>query len=267
MLTVLRNNNEVIIRGDFWEFDRLYFAIAKFTGNYGINGTCPFPGYETVCESLLGLNYELRKAQEGKRELYEQYNGIPTYWFDEEILEENMDESDDFYDEFDDLDDDIDECIEQDHSSVKFSKEDYPNTTEKNTLLQTRISLSEALYYALIFRELLEKKERFISQRKELAMDNSCGLQEFNAEYYYCGAHSDLALITIYMESIFQVLYHLIGKDAYIRYMSMFNTKPNGFLNCNLNYCNTLVVDYGIDPSAAPVKNITEYLNCLYREL
>lgn len=113
MLTVGKGNfNNIILRGDFWDFDRLYFAISKFTGDFGIDSTCPFPGYETICESLLGLCYELRKAQEGKRELYKQYNGIPEEWFEEktEIDEKSndMNDSDHTFDDVED-DDEVDE--------------------------------------------------------------------------------------------------------------------------------------------------------------
>ena len=68
------------ITGEFWDFDRLYFAISKLTGDYGIDTPCPFPGYDSVCENLLGLNYELRHAMQGDRGVTEHYTGIPEYW-------------------------------------------------------------------------------------------------------------------------------------------------------------------------------------------
>lgn len=270
MLTVVKGNkNNIIIRGDFWDFDRLYFAISKFTGDYGINSSCPFPGYEAVCESLLGLCYELRKAQEGKRELYEQYNGIPEHLFVKEpITAESTDDFDDSDNEIDDINDkDSDYADEDSNFDAYFSRKDYPNTTTTNTLLQFQIPFSEALYYALIFRELLVKKFLFLQQRKQLTKDNSNNMQELNIEYYYCQAQTDLARITIYTESTFRALYHLIGKDAYIKYMDLFSTKPNGFLGCDLQACNELVAEYGKELADNVSKNITDYLDSIYKEL
>lgn len=269
MLTVGKGNcNNVILRGDFWDFDRLYFAISKFTGDFGIDSTCPFPGYEAICESLLGLCYELRKAQEGKREVYEQYNGIPEEWFEEktEIDEKFNDMNDSDY-TFDDVEDD-DEVDEDMGSDTHFSKKDFPNFTTTNTLLQLQIPFSEALYYALIFRELLEKKDLFLEQRKQMTKDTKNGMQELNLEYYYCQAHTDLARITIYTESTFRALYHLIGKDAYIRYIDLFSAKTDGFMNCNLQACNDLVVEYSKESSNNnDSNNLTDYLDKLYKEL
>lgn len=269
MLTVGKSdNNNVVIRGDFWEFDRLYFAISKFTGDYGIDSICPFPGYEAICESLLGLCYELRKAQEGKRDLYEQYNGIPEHWFEKESITDDTNELQDFDYDIDESNTmNNDSCHEDDNLDAFFSKKEYPNATTTNILLQTELSFSEALYYALIFRELLEKKELFLLQRKALINDNSNGMQELNIEYYYCQAQTDLARITIYMEDTFRSLYHLIGKEKFLRYIDLFSAKADAFLSCDLQACNSLVVEYGKEQATAPVKSITEYLDKLYEEL
>ena len=66
----------VFIKGDFFDFDRLYFALMKYTGSHGMNDICPFPGSEAACENLLGLGYELRHAWQGDRDIEEIYNGI-----------------------------------------------------------------------------------------------------------------------------------------------------------------------------------------------
>jgi len=269
MLTVEKgNNSNVIIRGDFWDFDRLYFAISKFTGDYGIDSTCPFSGYEAICESLLGLCYEIRKAQEGKRGLYEQYNGIPEHWFEKESVTDDTNDLQDYDDEIDELNTKNNDSLpEDDDWDAYFPRKAFPNATTTNTLLQTELSFSEALYYAFIFRELLEKKELFLLQRKALKHDDSNGMRELNIEYYYCQAQTDLARITIYMESTFRTLYHLIGKEAFIQYIDLFSAKPNGFLHGNLQACNALVVKYGKEQAADPAKNVTEYLDKLYEEL
>lgn len=134
--------------------------------------------------------------------------------------------------------------------------------------MQFQIPFSEALYYALIFRELLEKKELFLGQRKEMTKDNSNEMQELNIEYYYCQAHTDLARITLYMESTFRALFHLIGKDAYVRCMALFSAKKDGFLGCDLQGCNALVVEYGKGTSDNDSsKYVTTYLDRLYQEL
>jgi hypothetical protein len=67
--------------------DRLYFAIVKFTGFHGIDSQCTFPGYDAVCESLLGLCYEIRHAWQGARDIEQVYNGIHEDWFDDDRLE------------------------------------------------------------------------------------------------------------------------------------------------------------------------------------
>ena len=269
MLTVGKSdNNNVIIRGDFWDFDRLYFAISKFTGDFGIDSSCPFTGYEVICESLLGLCYELRKAQEGKRDLYEQYNGIPEHWFEKDAATDDNNDLQDFDDDLYELNIMNNEsCHEDGDLEVYFSRKDFPNATTTNTLLQLVIPFSEALYYAFIFRELLEKKELFLLQRKVLINNDSNGIQELNTEYFYCQAHTDLAHITIYMESTFRALYHLIGKEAFIRYLDLFSAKPDGFLHCDLEACNALVVEYGKEKPDDSAKNVTEYLDKLYVEL
>ncbi|MDF2989388.1 MAG: hypothetical protein K0R50_4898 [Eubacterium sp.] len=269
MLTVgMGDYNNVILRGDFWDFDRLYFAISKFTGDYGIENSCPFPGYEAICESLLGLCYELRKAQEGKRELYEQYNGIPEEWFEEKS--EIVDKLNDMYDSehaFDDVEDN-DSIDEDTNFDAFFSKKDFPNTTTTNTLLQLQLPFSEALYYALIFRELLEKKDLFLEQRKKMTKNKENDMHELNLEYYYCQSHTDLARITIYMESVFRALYHLIGKDDYIRYIDLFSSKPDGFMNCDLQASHELVVEYSKEISKNnDTNNLIAYLDKLYKEM
>ena len=72
---------QTTIKGEFWDFDRLYFAISKYTGDFGVHpGHVPFPGYEDVCETLLGLNYTLRQGISGKGGLHEQFNGLTFSW-------------------------------------------------------------------------------------------------------------------------------------------------------------------------------------------
>jgi hypothetical protein len=103
------NSSGVFLEGDFFALDRLYFAIMKFTGFYGIDGRCNFPGCSQAAENLLGLCYELRHAWQGKRNIVQVYNGIREYWFDDYVEAAacscgNDDEDDEYG--FDDDDDD-----------------------------------------------------------------------------------------------------------------------------------------------------------------
>ena len=76
------SHNETKISGEFWDFDRLYFAIAYLTGDFGIHpGHHPFPELKEVCQTLLGLNHELREAESGNREICVQSNGLSLTMF------------------------------------------------------------------------------------------------------------------------------------------------------------------------------------------
>ena len=83
--------HSVRISGEFWDFDRLYFAIAKITGDYAASKAMhPYPEIKKVCETLLALNYELRSAQNGDREILAQHNGISSSMFAPAGREENV---------------------------------------------------------------------------------------------------------------------------------------------------------------------------------
>ena len=84
-------DQKIRISGEFWDFDRLYYAIAKITGDYGIHDDLhPYPEIRKVCETLLALNYELRSAQSGDREITAQRNGISSCMFAPIGKEENV---------------------------------------------------------------------------------------------------------------------------------------------------------------------------------
>ena len=40
-----QNTNEIIIRGDFFELDHIYYLIQRISGNYGIDSKCVLDGY------------------------------------------------------------------------------------------------------------------------------------------------------------------------------------------------------------------------------
>ena len=76
------SHNETKISGEFWDFDHLYFAIAYLTGDFGIHpGYHPYPELKEVCQTLLGLNHELREAERGNREISVQSNGLSLTMF------------------------------------------------------------------------------------------------------------------------------------------------------------------------------------------
>lgn len=75
-----KDTSEIIIRGEFFELDKIYFLIERLSGNYGNPEKHYLPDYENAANLLLGLTHEIRKAESGDRELYVSYNGIRDYW-------------------------------------------------------------------------------------------------------------------------------------------------------------------------------------------
>ena len=71
-----KDTNEILIRGEFFELDEIYFMIKRITGDYGISKNPPLPEYQNALFMLLALTHEIRYAENGNRELYCMYNGI-----------------------------------------------------------------------------------------------------------------------------------------------------------------------------------------------
>lgn len=228
------------IIGDFWEFDRLYFAIAKFIGEFGPTRDNPFPNHKSAAQTLLGLSYELRKAQHGHYGLYMQYNGYPHNWFmDADILrkheiemakidyleemgllddydgdlydadlEKLADENDDIYFALEDFDEDAVETNVANGLALR-----YDNAQPENTLVQLPMTYTELTYYALLLHELLSKKDLFFASKKKLAdADDGWGLDEM---YYYSEAHLDVDRLRLFRDQVFRSLYSYIGKEAF----------------------------------------------------
>ncbi|NMB96232.1 MAG: hypothetical protein GYA02_06425 [Clostridiaceae bacterium] len=211
----------VVLKGDFFDLDRLYFTIFKFTGFCGIDDNCNFPGYDEICENLLGLCYEIRHARQGDRSIEQVYNGIDSKWFDDYI-----DNGNDYFE-----------------PTYRFSRKDFPDVTEKNTYFSLLLSFPEAVFYALIITELLEKKEYFYNAKKQLAKikDN---MQELNKEYYYFEADQDIARITLFAKQTLHTLYRFMGEKKYNIFFDTFKSKKDFFLNCDLTQLNDIIVDY-----------------------
>lgn len=236
--------NAVLLKGDFFDLDRLYFAIYKYTGFHGPDNKCIFPGYDAVCENLLGLCYEIRHAWQGDRNIEQVYNGIREYWFDDykESELKNIKKSD--LDGLCDENFDMEDTNLNDEITFKFSRKDFPNVTENNTYFSIPIIFPEAIFYSLILLELLKKKDIFLHVRKMLTEKNDA-LIELNKEYYYFQANEDIARITLFTSQTLHTLYKFIGEERYTTFINKFYSQKDFFLNCNLENINSILEDYG----------------------
>ncbi|NLD46916.1 MAG: hypothetical protein GX660_06915 [Clostridiaceae bacterium] len=241
MLTIQKSNNYngIELKGDFFDLDRLYFAILKFTGFHGIKDKCCFPGYDNVCEYLLGLCYEIRHSWQGDRDLEEVYNGVDIEWFDD-YLEHSVSEIDNNEYEFED--DSTEECGDENKS--KFSRSNFPNVTNFNTYFKIIIPFPEAILYTLILLKLLNKKEQFFLLRKELS-EIEGPMQELNKEYYLFQSHEDISRIQLYVQGILLTLYRFLGKDKFDKIMCNFNNTDDLFLIHNIEDINDIITEYG----------------------
>jgi len=221
----------VLLSGDFFDFDRLYFAIMKLIGSHGINDECPFPDSNDACENLLGLCYELRHAWEGKRNIVQVYNGISVDWFNEHKVEHDEYAEDEFDSELN--------C----EKSIRFSRSEFPDVNTSNTYFSTLLGFPEAVFYALILSDLLKKKNLFVQSRKALA-EKEGELQELHKEYYYFQAEEDLARITLLTKHILHILYRFIGEEKYFELINRFNRIENFSVTCDLKKINDMLVDY-----------------------
>lgn len=80
--TEITERKQISISGEFWELDRLYFAIAKIIGDYAAEPELhPYPELKKTCETLLALNYELKCIYSGERDIIAQRNGIRSNMF------------------------------------------------------------------------------------------------------------------------------------------------------------------------------------------
>ena len=235
-----KDTNGVYLKGDFFDIDRLYFAIFKFTGYHGMDDRCVFPGCDAICESLLGLCYEMRHAWQGDRDLEQVYNGIHKEWFDDFRESGEYQDSDDDDESDDENDDDY-----YQRSKARFSRNDFPEVTEHNTYFSIPLSFPELIYYALILSDLLDKKDLFYHARKAL-LKKAEPLQEHAKEYYYFEAEVDVARITIFVQQAFHVLYNFIGDKKYSAFINKFNKIDDFTEKCDMRAMNDAIADYGM---------------------
>ena len=244
MLTVakMRNSNGVVLQGDFFDLDRLYFAIFKFTGFFGIDSKCTFDDCDEICEALLGLCYEIRHAWQGDRGLAQTYSGIKDYWFDDfaeniSCVQESQLYSDD--DEDDEYDDDADDEENDDDyygsSFRRFSRKDYPDASANNTYFSIPLSFPDVLFYTLVLHDLLKKRDVFMEVRKSLA-ETEDTMQELNKQYYYFQADQDIARLIHFVNQTLHELYRFIGNDRYFKFFNKFDKIYDYTYRCDREY-------------------------------
>lgn len=268
MFQVSSDDHNIVISGDFWELDNLYFGICRFIGDFGTDHTCAFPGYEDVCKRLLGLNYEIRKAQHGDYELFFQHNMVREEWFSpvgydpakditpetfdikeyEEDLRvfgydpeelEDMDENERsraLEEESFDPDEFEDYLTAKYYEPYKFRREDYPSVPEDNILFRFQLSYSEGLFYALILNELLGKKDLSYAEWQKRAEKSSFDSDGFYSArgYYLSGLDRDIARIQLFVSEVFTCIHVKIGSEKFAEFKKEVAAKPDGFLNCDL---------------------------------
>ncbi len=244
----------IIIRGEFFELDKLYFLNERLAGTYGINSICLLEGYQEATVVLKSLNYEIRHAEHGDRDLYLAYNGIRKDWFapkgtpDAQIVkEENANDPQEIIDEIEDavmmdLDMDLEEFYDMDedeqcdaleelnldYDDIEvylswlhkdqtwfFKSEDYPDFSENNTYLQFRIPFAEGLLYAMIYRDLLSKKAEFIEKMIQQAKKSKNELRDYELDFCRRRLPSELLLAEMLMTQLFSCVYEAVGDDDY----------------------------------------------------
>jgi len=270
MITVekAQKTNGVLLKGDFFELDRLYFAIHKFLGFHGLHSKCTFPDRYDFCESLLGLCYEIRHAWQGDRGIAEIYNGIKNDWFDdyERILppdedsgeftksfkdsDYDYDDENDYDGDYDDEDDDYDDEDDEDDEiyydePARFSRAEYPDAREKNTYFSIHLPFTEAVFYALVMSDLLKEKDTFLQARKRMATDKNEDYCELNKEYLMFQAEQDIARMTLFVKQTLHALYRYIGEERYNSFANKLDKAGSLTKNCSCESMNNVLVAYG----------------------
>lgn len=251
-----KENAGIIIRGEFFDLDKLYFLNERLAGTYGVEPNCLLEGYENAASILKSLNYEIRHAERGDRELYQCYNGIRKYWFAPEgtpdrqiVKEEDKDDPMEIVNEIEDaitldLDIDIEEFYEMDEEDQRdalyelncddedievylrwlnreqnwfFRSEDYPEFSEMNTYLQFGVPFSVGLLYALVYRDLLRQKTEFMEKSLQQAKDSVDGIRGYEIDFCRHRLPAELLLAELLMTELFSCIYKAAGDESYER--------------------------------------------------
>lgn len=246
MLSLGKNQDKfgLKLEGDFFDLDRLYFAIFKLTGQFGLNSKCPYEGYANVCEYILALCYEIRHAQEGNRGLIAKYNGLRSLWFEDED-DEDWDE-----DENEDDDYDFDELLEDENlhesQSPKFHPSLLQEITYSNVYFSTDLSITEVMFYAWVLEEVVEQVEVL---KPYLRQHINPILQELSDDYTMCEYREDTAIVSMFIAKAWHALYRILGSERFHEIHDLYQNvkkKHDGliFKDCDLDNMNNLIVSY-----------------------
>ena len=287
LMTALDSNTaEIIIRGEFFELDKIYFLVERLRGDYGIPALHYLPDFENAASLLLGLTYEIRKAESGDRELYTMYNGIRSHWLapagtpskdimtfeEEQRHEERFSKFDDIIlfdldmdpDEFEELDEDkqmdllsdpdldpeeVDEYLNWLHRgpSYRFRREDYPEASETATCLQFRIPFAEGVLYAFVIETLLAHRGTIIENALTGASSPTNPLGDYELDYCLRRLPAELALLDLLKEHLFAQISSVCSHEEYIALRK--KEAPEDFFR-NLD-------DAGIEALSAAIKDCT----------
>lgn len=262
-----KENNEIVIRGDFFELDQIYFLIERINGRYGIDRPCLLPEYQNALSMLLALNYEIRHAQHGDRELYSIYNGIRENWIapagtpaNRIVKREDLHEPEELISQVEDSllmetdidpldfqfmdaeeqeeilfdlrfeDDEIETYIQWAHRepTYYFTHEDCPEYSRSNILLQFRIPAAEGILYALILREMFKNKELLLQNMMTAAESSDEGMRNYEIDYCLMRARPELCLLEQLMEEILGCVGCLLGTEQYMLFQK--KEVPKDFL-------------------------------------
>ena len=247
------STNEVLVRGDFFDFERVSHVMDQITGSFGVPADKPLPEYRTALSILLPLSVMIRRAEDGRCELYTMPSGINDRWLapagtpaDKIMYRRPIKEEDPVIDEVDraiirDGSVMLDRFYEKDEeeqsawlrklgfSTGKISRflkaakplelycfpcEKYPHASFYNTQLQFRLRLSEAALYAFILREILGRKENLLKNMAAKADALPADVREYQMSYILLDARSDLLLLELVMEQLFGCLCGLPGEKT-----------------------------------------------------
>jgi hypothetical protein len=248
------------VQGDFFHIDRLYFALLKFVGDFGLGEKCAYDGYDIACENLLGLCYELRKMMEGERDVTIGFNGIGLYWSDDFIdCSEEADFEDDSKENGQSDQSDQGESQSEDYVEIEIA-ESYDEIgqavlktidandvelPDANVYFKNIISFPEAVFYMLILSELLKRTNDFYEHIHDILIGDH-ETAWVSKIYDKFGAKIDVARITEFTFAVQSALYQFIGEESYNRILDAINDHPDIFKDNDLAIQNDLMSKYAM---------------------
>jgi len=265
MLTISKPKNQsgIKLQGDFFDLDRLYFAIFKLTGQFGIGMKCPFDGYSNLSEYVLALCYEIRHAIQGDRELIGVYNGVRQEWYEDDADDDDADDDEDKdNDEDDDDDDDDEDDINYDEDGADSKIEalhhgDYSKLgkdgllkyfSNENAYYSTDMSIPEAMFHAWVLEDIIVQIDEL---KNYLLKSNNYALKDLNREYAVSKYKEDVALVSLYIGKMWTILYRVLGHSDYMKLQKIYQTQKaqrNQLLckNYNTEKISQLIEEYSL---------------------